>query len=124
MHLMISISFSCVCVCVCVYCFYICCLSQFSTDNSHLVSDEVSDQATKTTNYTVLKMLHKVALAVGSLHSLFRRHLFFSSFELSTNGVRICPVDLPEFIMFEKKMNLIVPVAIHGTPLSMFDSVM
>lgn len=65
-------------------------------------------------------------MAVGSLHSLFRRHLFFSSFELSTNGVRICPVDLPEFIMFEKKVNLIVPVAvlIHGTPLSMFDSVM
>ena len=62
-------------------------------------------------------------MAVGSLHNLFRRHLF-SSFELSTNGVRVCPVDLPEFIMFEKKMNLIVAVAIHGTPLSMFGSVM
>lgn len=33
-------------------------------------------------------------------------------------------VDLPEFIMFEKKMNMIVPVAVNGTPLSMFDSVM
>jgi hypothetical protein len=66
-------------------------------------------------------MLHKVAIGFGSLLILFRRHLFFSSFELSTNGVRICPVDLPEFIMFEKKMNLIVPVAIHGTPLSMFE---
>jgi len=30
-------------------------------------------------------------------------------------------VGLPEFIMFEKKMNLIVPVAIRGTPLSMFE---
>jgi hypothetical protein len=38
--------------------------------------------------------------------------------------MRICPVELPEFIMFEKKMNLIVPVAKHGTPLSIFDSVM
>lgn len=63
-------------------------------------------------------------MALGSLHNLFRRHSFFSSFELSTNGVRICPVNLPEFIMYEKKMNLIVAVAIHGTPLFMFGSVM